>query len=402
MFAANDSNVVPVDDSKIEGFSTVKKKHYSDPVVESKMENEEPEKKKKAVQKLQQVTLMEVCSEGFEEHSDNTFLRFVVLHIRKAQLKYVRTFNAGKSSKWSGVPNQVYDRIVTAADLSSDKGMCFCFLYSTQRESDFKLMQFKMNNCGVGEVGEVLEPVFLKKTLGNSDVPILEHKRPLVYIPSVTKLLNKFPVIKFMDVSVVNFGTRFFLLKGMHLHIQSATMEDPICTGYMCDRQEIKTAEGTPCGCLVQSDRCNVVLSCTVFVKSQEGEQLFSVKNFRSWVFTKLLCGNSLSDLVTKADFNDDESFDQMRRHLSIIVDYVNANGGWSVIGWFRVGMLQDAADSSQDLPRNQTELIAAETVSPHISRLCPTEIDIRELQQFQLPKKGFAMSDVAQAQGCI
>ena len=115
-----------------------------------------------------------------------------------------------------------------------------------------------------------------------------------------------------------------------------------------------------------------------------------------------MLCGNSLSDLVTKADFNDDESFDQMRRHLSIIVDYVNANGGWSVIGWFRVGMLQDAADSSQDLPRNQTELIAAETVSPHISRLCPTEIDIRELQQFQLPKKGFAVSDVAQAQGCI
>ena len=50
----------------------------------------------------------------------------------------------------------------------------------------------------------------------------------------------------------------------------------------------------------------------------------------------------------------------------------------------------------------NQTELIAAETVSPHISRLCPTEIDIKELQQFQLPKKGFAVSDVAQAQGCI
>ncbi len=354
------------------------------------------------MKKFRQVSLLEVCSEGFEEDSDNTYLRFVVLHIRKAQLKYVKTFYAGRPNKWSGVPNQAYDRIVTAADLSSDKGMCFCFLYSTQRESDFKLMQFKMNSCGVGEVGEVLEPVFLKKTLGNSDVPILEHKRPLVYVPNVAELMKEFPVVKFMEESFPNFGTRFFLLKGMHVRVQNATMEDPICTGYMCDRQEMKTAEGTPCGCLVQSDRCNLVLSCTLFVKTQEGEQLFSVKNFRSWVFTKLLCGNSLSDLVTKADYSDDESFDQMRSHLSIIIDYVNANGGWSIIGWFRIGMLQDAADSSQDLPKNQTELIAAETVTPHISRLCPTEIDVKELVRFQLPRKGVGVSLDAKAQGCL
>ena len=45
MFAAKDTNVVPVDDSKIEGFSTLKKKHHSDPVMESKVENEEPEKR---------------------------------------------------------------------------------------------------------------------------------------------------------------------------------------------------------------------------------------------------------------------------------------------------------------------------------------------------------------------
>jgi hypothetical protein len=164
----------------------------------------------------------------------------------------------------------------------------------------------------------------------------------------------------------------------------------------------VKNAEGTPCGCLVQSDRCNVVLSCNLFIRTQEGEQLFSVKNFRSWVFTKLLCGSSLSDLLTKADYSDDESFDQIRSHLSIIVDFVNANGGWSIIGWFRIGMLQDAADSSQDLPKNQMEFIAAETVTPHISRLCPTEIKVQELYQFQLPKKGFAISASAKAQGCI
>jgi hypothetical protein len=156
----------------------------------------------------------------------------------------------------------------------------------------------------------------------------------------------------------------------------------------MCDRQEEKKAEGAPCGCLVQSDRCNVVLSCNLFVKDKEKQELFFVRNFRSWVFTKLLFGTSLSDLATKADYNEGEMFETVREHLFVIIDYVNSNGGWSVVGWFRIGMLQDAGDVSQDLPRNQIELIAVETFTPYVSRLCPSDIEASQLYQFQLHRR--------------
>jgi hypothetical protein len=367
--------------------------------------DQQPEKKKRAIKKLRQVSLEDVCTEGFESESDDTVLRFIILHIRKAHLKYVKTYYAGKQSKWSGSPNQSYDRIVTAADLSDNKGSCFCFLYCTQKESDYKLMKFKMSNCGVGEIGEVVEPLYLRKNLGSSDLPILEHKKPLIHIPNIGVVIKNIPEVQFMERTLPKVGTRFFLVKNAILHVQNAIVEDPICTGYMCDRQEEKKAEGVPCGCLVQSDRCNVVLSCNLFVKDKEKQELFFVRNFRSWVFTKLLFGTSLSDLATKADYNEGEMFETVREHLSVIVDYVNSNGGWSIVGWFRIGMLQDAGDVSQDLPRNQTELIAAETVTPHVCRLCPSDIEVSELYQFQLHRRKVNFSaNVTNvvSQGCI
>jgi hypothetical protein len=73
----------------IDVLKELKKKHDSE---SDKSEIEERERKKPAIKKLPQVSLEDVCTEGFEANSDDTFLRFVILQIRKAQLKYVKTF----------------------------------------------------------------------------------------------------------------------------------------------------------------------------------------------------------------------------------------------------------------------------------------------------------------------
>jgi len=74
-----------------------------------------------------------------------------------------------------------------------------------------------------------------------------------------------------------------------------------------------------------------------------------------------------------------------LRERTSIILDYVNSNGGWTVIGWYRVGMQQDAADKMQDFGKGQVETVAAETVMPHVSRLVSTFVEKDELVQFRL-----------------
>ncbi len=166
-------------------------------------------------------------------------LRFVILHIRKCQLKYVKVFNS-QQTKWNTNTNLQYDQILTAADISSSRGNCFCVIYSSQRESDFKLQKFKLESCGVGEVEEMIEPSFTRRTLGDSDVPILEHNRPLVPVRPLEKLLKDDDEVPFEEDKVVSFGSRFFFMKHVCIHMQNVLIEHPICTGFMCDRQEIK------------------------------------------------------------------------------------------------------------------------------------------------------------------
>jgi hypothetical protein len=361
----------------------------------------EDERKKRSKPALEVVSLTEVCSDTFEENSDNKVLRFIILHIRKAQLKFVKTFSA-RQNKWNMNPNLSYDRIITCADISSEKGLCFCLIYSSQRESDFKLQKFKYDNCGVGEIGEIIEPLFSKKTLGSSDLPILEHKLPLNHISKNELLLKKIATVNYLEDALPNFGTKFFHMKNIQLHVQNLTVEDPICTGFMCDRQEMKGAEGTSCGCLIQSDGCNIVLSCNLYFRSKEGKPLFNVRNYRSWSLTKLLCGSSISHISTKSDYSDAETLMELRERMSVIVDYVNCAEGWSIFGWFRVGLLQDAADQAQDILKSQTELIAAETVTPHISRLWPADVNVSELLKFQMQAKKLNVPIIEKAKGCI
>ncbi len=87
-------------------------------------EGNEDERKKRLKPALEVVSLTEVCSDTFVENSDNKVLRFIILQIRKAQLKFVKTFSA-RQNKWNMNPNLSYDRIITCADISSEKGLCF-------------------------------------------------------------------------------------------------------------------------------------------------------------------------------------------------------------------------------------------------------------------------------------
>ena len=98
------------------------------------------------------------------------------------------------------------------------------------------MQKFKLESCGVDDVGELIKPSYTGRTLGDSDVPILYHKWPLRPVKDSFTLLNKVPNVIYDEENLPNSGTRFFLMKGLFIHVQNVSMEIPICTGTMCDR----------------------------------------------------------------------------------------------------------------------------------------------------------------------
>ena len=81
---------------------------------------------------------------------------------------------------------------------------------------------------------------------------------------------------------------------------------------------------------------------------------------------------------VTLAQIQDTDEMDMISDKLYNLSDYVNSHGGWTVIGWYRLGMVTDKAlaDENQTTFRDQhvvdTQVEAGETKF-HIVSLYPT-----------------------------
>ena len=68
-------------------------------------------------------------------------------------------------------------------------------------------------------------------------------------------------------------------------------------------------------------------------------------------------------------DFKDEAEV-KLRTCIKNIVSYCNRRGGWNISGWMRRGHQIDPVDTP-----NKGEQIIAETISPHIIKLSPTNV---------------------------
>jgi hypothetical protein len=164
---------------------------------------------------------------------------------------------------------------------------------------------------------------------------------------------------------------------GTYLHIGGG--EDyPNCMGYTCDRV-FKCK-----GCFGRSPtRKPMVLSCSVYVADcpeyNDAIKRADFHHFTSLTFTSLFFQNivTLSRLHKEIIGNLHSDIQQA---VLNIVNLINTNGGWRVVGWHRRGVTTD--DESG-------EAILSETTAGHLTMLMPTNSNILlsdEFKSFQIP----------------
>ena len=166
----------------------------------------------------------------------------------------------------------------------------------------------------------------------------------------------------------------------MKLHIAGLEMKIAICSGTLCDRQEIPTDKKN-CACLHMSTRSfPLVLGMRLFVKDDK-TTLFKVPHFRSWAFTTLCVGN-IGVSVKHTAFGTYEN--ELRASVKTIVDKINSEGGWSMFGWLRVGTEADSSVANGE----QGQQIGAMSANPHVVKLIPsyTKFENLEKMKFKIP----------------
>jgi hypothetical protein len=97
----------------------------------------------------------------------------------------------------------------------------------------------------------------------------------------------------------------------------------------------------------------------------------YVTSHFRSWRTTGLFLKPS-SHTVDLVVFLQSNHMRSLRERVARIVDFINQNGGWTLIGWYRRGEVHDASGGVE-----QGEQIAGVNQPIHLSYVYPSEATV-------------------------
>ena len=277
-----------------------------------------------------------------------------------------------------------YDRLVICADIAEPgKVFALTFGYSNEGRRFF----FYLQTIGVGTIIYIGDPKHTNDKLGQSGIPIVRNKWPCVPIsllPVQATIENMIPECP-LSIPPGSGGYKYFVRHHISIRVHDFVlcMQDVSCSGRFCDRAH-PLLPGVSCGCYTKGLTADAIVGEMTVVllidppvglapegHNNEGvaqDVGIIVPDFRSLRTTEVFFVN-LADYAKQDKAIVERATTANRRAVSHMVTYVNDHGGWSTVGWFKKGEVQDA--SSEDTK------IDSGTVQLHLSLLLPSDMNI-------------------------
>jgi hypothetical protein len=277
-------------------------------------------------------------------------------------------YNASAGTKRAKNNNSApYDRMFIFGDVN-DPPNCFVVVCETARESRM-LTEFSFNEIAIGRVFCMLEPRRTSKFIGNGDLPIVSLTEALVPLTMADK-----PKVLPTAISVPgDVGKQmFFVYHNVPIQLSYfyVATDDVSCSGLLCDRQH-RLKQNSSCACL-HTGKVNKPIVADFNVHFQRGgaggqTESITVERCRSMRTTVLF----FDDFTSFQQLSREETTQRgmgVRKKVREMVNVVNGNGGWTIVGWCKKGEVTDAA--------NKFEKIESDDITFHVSLLQPTSLD--------------------------
>ncbi len=241
-----------------------------------------------------------------------------------------------------------YDRLAIFGDMS-DPPNCFAIL--TQGHSETGRVLGKARDFpGVGTMYYIPEPDRVTAYIGDGDIPIINprfHVLPLKMSSNLHPLHLWLPSYE-MTVPQVAGGQLWFAQHQIPIKLSVFMLEtsNVSCTGVFCDRTRVQDLTGG-CGCFyTQSARHPVVGQYTVTIPvpaSVEDCLTLDIVACRSLRTSKVFFANVEEFQNTPVE-QLPARLKPMRKRVTQMVNYINNNGGWTVVGWIKMGEVVDSS----------------------------------------------------------
>ena len=154
-----------------------------------------------------------------------------------------------------------------------------------------------------------------------------------------------------IDMSITSNVTRSFVLNNVQINVISTSVNTSTCSGLFCDRQRtMEISRGTrACGCYSMQARIgNVVLIHNIEVMI-EGRPKIVMVDYSSNKFSQLYLSTPLTSSVKFNQLDGTRAFCELEDCIDDIIEYINGHGGFTVIGWYKRGEINDSSNVASE-----------------------------------------------------
>ena len=215
----------------------------------------------------------------------------------------------------------------------------------------------------------------------HGDIPLLESRVPAILLKRPTRI----PSIAINQQIETN-DSRAFVYNNATLSILQSNAEKTSCYGRHCDRQRVfdwNGKKGKGCGCYSGLRNSSSLVIQHFIRMSTIADGNLEMMDFSSLKFQKLFLKGDIPGSCKLFQLHTD-AFDQMILQTEECVDKINLNDGFTVIGWYKRGSINDRGQqANRDNGGNngfnnnvEAAQIEGGEISYHIVEILPTNQD--------------------------
>jgi hypothetical protein len=275
-----------------------------------------------------------------------------------------------------------YSRLILVRIVTEEESNMVCYLMETSdKNKDLWMRNPTLRDDGAITIGTVIriispEPV---TRLMAGDIPMLETRLPVIVMKRPREL---FQVV--IDKGISSNSSRAFVYKNCQISIRSSTVEETKCAGLFCDKQRIREVlqSKNGCGCYsMQSRRSNLVITHNLIVTNEElgFDEYFS--NYSSSKFSSLYQNKPFSSSIRKSQMQMTTPYFAMMDNVDNCIQCINHNGGFTVVGWYKRGKINDQSmendsnnqNNNRNGSNNNDEQVDNGEISYHLCVVTPS-----------------------------
>lgn len=239
--------------------------------------------------------------------------------------------------------SMLYTRLFMCRVFSEKEGNLFVYLMEgTNKNTNLWRNNVELCDNGIITIGTILRitaPLPIDSYM-RGDIPLIQTHYPTIVLHKLSTFLQFIP-----HENLEGETSRTFVLNGAILSCNAFLCEKTKCGGSFCDRQKLTEWNTTigSCGCYAQRSRGtnNLSLLYPVMKVNHDGK-VYVHKNFSSHSFTLDFLNRDFPIGVQPNDLQLSEAFWLLGDSIQDTIGFVNRNGGWTVIGWYFRGLIND------------------------------------------------------------